>query len=147
MKNTLCLCCLCLCLTLLTGCLTTPSTPYQALNPSEDKALVYVYRPESVWFRGTPFIVYAGNDKHAPLINNGYFPLQLDPGNLFFRLTRQATLFAEEKVDAIEMTVEKGKIYYLRIDPQPYGAFKFIIMPNDVGEKEAGETVLFQQQK
>lgn len=132
---------------LLAGCLTTPSTPYQSISPNDNEALVYVYRPESPWWRGTPMIVYAGSEKHEPLINNGYFPLHLQPGTINFKLTRQATLFSESNIDATSMTVAPGQTYFLKVEPHPYGAFKFVIMDNDAGSQEAAKTQLFQQSK
>ena len=130
----------------LSGCLTTPSTPFAALAPASDTSLVYVYRPESPWYRGTPHIVYAGEGRYEPLINDGYFPLQVQPGTVQFRLTRKATVFNESDVDSIVMALEAGKTYYLKVEPHPYGAFKFVIMNNIDGKKEASATVLFAQQ-
>ena len=132
---------------LLTGCLTTPSTPYEALIPANNEALVYVYRPESVWWRGTPLIVYAGEEKHEPLINNGYFPLHLQPGTIPFKLTRKNTLFSEQNIDATTMTVAAGQTYFLKVEPHPYGAFKLVIMNNKEGKQEANKTQLFKQNK
>ena len=132
---------------LLAGCLTTPSTPYEALSPNNNEALVYVYRPESVWWRGTPLIIYAGEEKYEPLINNGYFPIRLQPGTIPFKLTRQNTLFSEQNIDDTTMTVAAGQTYFLKVEPHPYGAFKLVVMNNQEGEQEVQKTLLYQRKK
>lgn len=147
MKKTILLCTLLLCLSVwLTGCLGVSSKPFEALAPQNDEALVYVYRPESIWFRGSPYIVYADEQKFDNLINNGYFPIRLKPGTVFFRLTRKPTLFSEERIDALEMKVEAGQVYYLKVEPRPYGMFKFIIMDESQGRQEAAKTKYFHFQ-
>jgi hypothetical protein len=134
-----------LCLTVwLTGCLGVSSTPFEALAPQADEALVYVYRPESIWFRGSPYIVYADDAKYDSLINNAYYPFRLKPGLIFFRLTRQGNLFKEERVDALEMKVAAGQTYYLKVEPRPAGAFKLVPMDPAQGRAEAAKTKYFQ---
>ncbi|MDA3972042.1 MAG: DUF2846 domain-containing protein [Desulfobulbaceae bacterium] len=123
------------------------NTPYEAIAPNNGDALVYVYRPESVWWRGTPFIVYAGDKKYDPLINNAYYPVHVKPGTVFFRLTTKSTVFGEQRVDAVEMSVESGKVYYLKVKPRPAGAFKFVIMTSDEGSKEVASTKFYYTEK
>ncbi|NRB40315.1 MAG: DUF2846 domain-containing protein [Pseudomonadales bacterium] len=69
-------------LAVLTGCAAAPSgEQFTALKkPSENKSLVYIYRPNVYYGKAITYPVLLNKEKIADIGNRGYFTLNLDPG-------------------------------------------------------------------
>ncbi len=120
----------------LSGCMATK--PFTPLKVSKSDAVVYVYRPESLIYRGTPYLVYVNGKKRGTIINAAYLPLRVKPGKNYISL-RENTLF-HALVYKKSYFFEPGKVYYIRVKSGLYGAFSLVPVSNKVGKKEIAKT-------
>ena len=124
----------------LSGCAT--AKPYQEVKVQEDKALVYVYRPESLIYRGTPYYIFINGEKTKDMIiNASYIPFQLKAGRTSISL-RENSLF-HAIVDEKNYFFKAGHTYYIRINSGLYGAFTIEQVSPEVGSKEIKETKMY----
>ncbi len=85
----------------------------------ENKAVVYIYRPDKLFnSAGWPNIFVNGN-KEFSLKNNGYGVFQFDTGNYVF-LAKGSKFLTNwyPSPASLEIKVEAGKEYYIRVTPQ-----------------------------
>ena len=101
-----------LCLSLAAGC--AASGP--AFKPPEmiasDKALVYVYRPNSIIGGAIRYHVMVGEEPIVYMIRGGYFPYQASPGEIEFWAQTEAKASASADLAA-------GNTYYLQCGIAP----------------------------
>ncbi len=121
---------------LISGCMQTK--PYAPIAPSGSDAVVYVYRPESLIYRGTPYLVYVNDKKRGTIINASYLPLRVKPGRVFISL-RKNSLF-HQLVYKKALFFEKGKVYYVKVKPGFYGAFSLEQVPSDIAKEQIKKT-------
>ena len=146
----------CIVITFVAGCTfndpTGPKFFPQALS-GPDKALIYFYRSpgESFGYDRTYFLSVNGR-KITDLLHGGYFPYETGPGTLallsdvnkslrMMMPLATAVIEAAANPDAakLEMEVEAGKTYYVRMYPETH-TFHFTphltLVTKDVGEKD-----------
>lgn len=144
-KRVLSFCSFILVLIVLQGCLMT-TVPFETAGINPDKALLYIYRPESVISRGVHFSVVV-NDKETltPFINNGYFPIFVNPGSV--KLVLQENTFPKGTLDTkVFNDLQAGKEYYIKANPALFGAYKLIMMENAVGKAEVSKTMFYKEE-
>jgi hypothetical protein len=131
-----------------TGATFTPRTP-----PSADRALVYLYRPagEKHGYDRTYFLA-VNQRKVVDLLHGGYFAYETDPGKLALlsdvnRTARTMMPLIGAVIEAIanpqaaklEIDVEPGKIYYVRMHPEASATHftpTLSLVSPEVGESE-----------
>lgn len=126
------------CIILLSGCATLGPKFHQATKIPDGMALVYVYRPSSIFGVAAPYDVKVGDSVIATLHDGGYFPYYAKPGEL--------ELWAKtETRSAVTLTVKAGEIYYVKGTVRT-GLFlkrpHLIPVPTSVGEAEIVECKL-----
>ena len=129
----------------LQGCVMT-TVPFESASLQPDKALVYIYRPESIISRGVHFrVIINDNETLVPFINNGYFPVYVTPGSVKFVLQENSLI--KGTLDTQVFNIEAGKEYYIKANPAIFGAYKLIMMENDIGKAEVSETDFYQDKE
>lgn len=130
----------------LQGCIMS-STPFKAAQIQSDKALMYIYRPESMISRGTQFsIVVNGTQTISPLINNGYVPVYVKPGNVDLVLLENT--FPKGTLDEVTFNnLKAGGVYYIKANPALFGAYKLIQMDDATGQSELSQALYFSEKK
>ena len=126
------------------GCM--PETkPFVPAKVEANKALVYVYRPESFVARGSTWSLKHNSKVISTyFINNGYIPVYVDEGNNNFTLFHKNMGFADNEYDTITITnVKAGEVYYVKAFMKFAGEPHFELMENSVGEKEISKAVYF----
>ena len=91
----------------LSGCAAGGAAFVPAVAPPEGKALVYIYRPDSIVGGAIRYHVAEGDKRIVYLIRGGYFPYLADPGE------REFWARTESKATATE-TLKAGHTYYLQ---------------------------------
>jgi hypothetical protein len=122
------------------GCMATKA--YQEVKPSTDKALVYVYRPESAIYRGTPYYVFINGKKIGTIINNAYLPLKVKPGKTTIALREYDLL--EKVVDKKSFDLNNGKTYYIRVNSGLFGAFTLEKIDSSTAQQEIKVTQFYE---
>jgi len=120
----------------LSGCMQTK--PYTPITPSANDAVVYVYRPDSLIYRGTPYLLYLNGEKKGVIINAAYIPLRVKPGRNFLSL-RENSLF-HKLVYKKAFFFEPGKVYYVRVNSGLFGAFTLEQVSPSVGKEQIKKT-------
>ena len=123
------------------GCMPT-TTPFAPKQVKPDKALVYVYRPESIVARGSMWgIKVNGKIVTKNFINNGYIPIYIDAGDAELELFYQQTLFNKLVFDDITLRdLKAGEVYYVKAFMEFAGSPHFELKNSDVGAREISET-------
>lgn len=114
---------------------TSPATAQENTNTApvapSDKATVYVYRYKKYVGSALEPSVYCDEVQLARMDNGRFFVMHLSPGKHTFRSTDRQT--------GIEINVEAGREYYIRVDISP-GFFKgqgaLTLMQNEQGAYE-----------
>jgi hypothetical protein len=130
--------------TLFQGCM--PETkPFAPAKVEANKALIYVYRPESFVARGSTWSLKANKKVISTyFINNGYIPVYVDAGKVSLDLYHENIGFADNVYDTISLSnVEAGKIYYIKAFMKFAGSPHFELMDNAVGAKEISKSLYF----
>ncbi|MCD6526609.1 MAG: hypothetical protein J7K75_06440 [Desulfuromonas sp.] len=130
----------------LQGCVMT-STPFQEAQIQSDKALIYVYRPESIISRGIHFSVVVNETQTiGPLINNAYIPVFVKPGSA--QLVLQKNSFPKATLDDVVFdNLKAGATYYIKANPAMFGAYKLIKMDDATGRAELSKALYFQDKR
>jgi len=126
----------------LQGCMA--SMPFQPAHIQPDKALLYIYRPESIISRGTHFSVVV-NDKEeiGPLVNNGYITVYVNPGSV--KLVLQENTIPKGILHNVTFdNLETGGGYYIKANPAVFGAYKLVKMDEAIGKAEVSKTMYYQ---
>lgn len=128
----------------LQGCLLS-STPFKEAQIQSDKALVYIYRPESMISRGTQFsIIINGSQEITPLVNNGYVPVYVTPGNVSMVLYENT--FPKGKLDEVTFNNFKaGGTYYVKANPALFGAYTLGQVDEATGQAELQTSQFFYE--
>lgn len=132
---------------LMQGCMPT-TQPYVPVKVEADKAIVYVYRPESFIARGSTWSLKV-NDKVVSkyFINNGYIPLYVNEGNADLILYHENLGFVNTKYDVMTITnIKAGEIYYVKAFMKFGGEPHFELMDSKVGEQEISSTLYYIDQ-
>jgi hypothetical protein len=91
----------------LSGCAASGAA-FQAVDSiPEGKALVYIYRPNSIVGGAIRYHVAVGDERIVYLIRGGYFPYLADPGETTFWARTEAKAEVTEYLKA-------GGVYYLK---------------------------------
>lgn len=124
-----------------TGCMTT--TPFQSLEQDSQRALVYVYRPESLISRGTHFsLTVNGSEVTGPFVNNGYKTFYADPGSVEIVLFENT--IPKGKLDSLTLpSVKGGEVYYIKAVPGLFGAYKLMPQERSTGVSEISGTLQY----
>jgi len=96
----------------LTACASTPKGPsFSTINEisNAEKALVYIYRPGVYYGKAVTYPVLLNNNKIADLGHNGYFSIELDPGEYSIR-PDTASIDHDLKIE-----LESGTTTYLKL--------------------------------
>jgi len=123
----------------MSGCMATKA--YEELKPVKNEAIVYVYRPESLIYRGTPYVLYIDGKEVGTIINNSYLPFRLQEGKHSFEL-KENTYF-RALVDKKVYYLKSNKVYYIRINSGLYGTFSIEEVSDAVGSQEIKKTLLY----
>ncbi len=105
----------------LTACASAPSgDQFSGVGAAkEDKALVYIYRPDVYYGKATTYPVLLDENKIADIANRGFFSIELDPGTYSIRPDTPS-------IDHdLSVEVEAGEITYLRLTTNEKPAFCF----------------------
>jgi hypothetical protein len=117
--------------------------PYVPIQVKANKALIYVYRPESFVSRGLHWsFIINGEKTYSPLINNGYIPVYVEPGTINIELKQNDTLI-KSHLASLTLTVKKGKTYYVKATPHPFYKYDFVLMNENVAKKEIKKALYF----
>ena len=129
----------------LQGCMAT--IPFQPAKIQPDKALLYIYRPESIISRGTHFSVVV-NDKEriGPLVNNGHIPVYVKPGSV--KLVLQENTIPKLTLHKVTFdNLKAGGVYYIKAKPALLGLYKLVKMDEAIGKAEVSKTMYYQAGK
>ena len=124
------------------GCMT--AVPFQPAEVQADKALLYIYRPESMISRGKQFSIVINDERTvSPLVNNGYIPVYVEPGSV--KLVLQENTIPKGTLDTkVFNDLTAGSVMYIKADPAVFGAYKLIKMDETTGRVELSKTSLYQ---
>jgi len=110
---------------------------------SNDKGLVYIYRPSSLIGGGVSYDVKVGETPVTTLHNGGYYPYFSQPGEVEFWAKT-------ESKSSVTLDVKPGQIYYIKgtvgvgfIVGRPH----LMIVESNVAEKEIAECRLIPEKK
>ncbi len=144
MKKTLCLMALLGCV-VLSGCVMA-TTEFKKAQIESEKALVYIFRPESIISRGIHFEVEINKDKTlSPFINNGYVFAYVMPGDVDLVLYKSGWPKGELDRTTIK-DAQAGQTYYVKAVPALMGAYKFKILDKETGLQEISQTLHYDPQ-
>lgn len=80
---------------------------YQSIQPKEDEAVVYFYRPSRFVGYAKSFDIKEGDKVITVMPNNGYFPHKATLGEHTY------TVESIENTDSVTLNVKKGQSYYV----------------------------------
>jgi len=131
---------------LFSGCLPSPK-PYTPAKIEEGKALIYVYRLESIWQRGVGWTIKMnGKTKRKYFLNNSYVPIYVEPGDITVEITEY--VYPYGVYDKIVLhDVKAGNVYYIKAIPGPFSVTNLKVVDADIGEKELKETEYYEDIK
>jgi len=122
---------------------TQPFTPSKLEN---NKALIYIYRPDSFISRGLSWVVDINGKEYSDyFINNGYIPIFVEPGNVTIALKE----FSLTKGTFDTLTInnlKQGKTYYVKAIAKPFFFHKLQLVDEKTGALEISKTVYFVKQ-
>lgn len=111
--------------------------PFAKLQPPNDKAVIYIYRPSFIAGSANVWNLSANGSPIADVSNGGYIAYVTDPGNVTFSaklrpglLLITSILIREEEL--ITVYAEAGSSYYIRFNLGP----SMEMIPNEEGERE-----------
>lgn len=129
-----------------------PFTP--ATETSSDNALVYVYRPDTLFYSADPDvpILYLDGVRLLRLRINGYTWLEVEPGQHAISLKESLLGLPSWTIGEIDLPAESGRTYYIRYTydyagtafdgtyAYATGQSTFTIVPNALGKQEISGT-------
>ena len=130
----------------LQGCMPV-TKPFAPTKLEANKALIYVYRPESFISRGLTWVVDVNGKEYSDyFINNGYIPITVKPGNVTIALKEFSLI--KGTFDTLTINnVEKGGTYYVKAIAKPFFFHKLQLVDKKIGAREVSKTVYFVKQK
>lgn len=114
------------------GCAAGGTAFQPAEEIAEGKALVYIYRPNSMIGGAIRYHVAAGDKRIVYVIRGGYYPYLAEPGETEFWARTEGKA-------SVTKDIEPGKTYYLRCTVTfglAVGRPKLEFVGAEVGEKE-----------
>ncbi len=139
---------------ILSGCSATGPIFKEVSTAPQNQAIVYVYRPSALVNSAAAPNLFVNDIDHGPLLNSGYIPLQLSPGNTLLVLKGDYWKWGLEPI-SLSIRTEAGKTYYVRFGNQitsfvalpTVGGFytrniSIQEVPEDFGKTEIAETKL-----
>ncbi|MBW6511083.1 MAG: DUF2846 domain-containing protein [Desulfuromonadaceae bacterium] len=126
---------------LLGGC--ASHTPFAPASIEQDKALVYVFRPNSPFARGEMISINVNGIKQDLLVNNAYLPIQVTPGSTEIKAAFNKKLLG--KGDSLTLTTVSGKTYYVKVQPAMAWTMTLTELDAKQGPVEISSKVLYQQ--
>jgi hypothetical protein len=129
-------------LSLVAGCV-AGTTSFQKADVDQGKALVYVFRPESVFARGEMFKLEVNGTKQGMLLNNGYIPVHVDPGEVNVEVFKNS-LISKPLLADLTLTAEAGGVYYVKVKPGVAWTVKMFKLDSEQGTEEISSAVLYQ---
>lgn len=127
---------------LLGGC--ASHTPFAPASIEQDKALVYVFRPNSPFARGEMIRIDINGTKQKDLlVNNAYLPIQVNPGTTEIKAGFSNRLLG--KGDSLTLTTVASKIYYVKVQPAAAWTMAVTELDANQGAAEVSSKVFYQQ--
>ena len=133
----------------ISGCSAT-GKPFMPVKQTEDKALIYIYRPDR--FLGSGNVWYlSDNEQQLTMVNNGgWFAYHKNPGNITFYSNLRpgigtvlpGMLDSDKKM--ITFDVVAGRTYYVKFDHRMSGPYMELV-DSKLGEKEVQGLKLFDR--
>lgn len=124
------------------GCVMS-TKPYTPVMAKSNKAVIYVYRPESFVSRGLYWsFIINGEKTYTPLVNNGYIPAYVDPGIINIELKQNDTLVKSHLAN-LTLDAKAGKSYYVKATPHPFYVYDFVLMNEKIAKKEIENSLFF----
>lgn len=128
-------------ISLLAGC--ASHSPFQQASFKEDKAMIYVFRPNSAFARGEMLKVTVDGEKQDLLINNAYLPVEVTPGSNEIHVTFNSWTINTKA--AININSQPGKRYYIKVEPGIGWSLTLTELDDQQGAAEISSKVLYQQ--
>jgi len=129
----------------LQGCMPV-TKPFTPVKVEADKALVYIYRPDSFIARGIIWVVDINGQTYSDyFVNNGYIPMLVEPGTVKINLN-EYSLTRNPYDSLIINNVQAGKTYYVKAIAKSFSFHKLKIMDNKTGAAEVSKTVYYVKQ-
>lgn len=128
-------------LSLLAGC--ASSVSFQKANVEQGKALVYVFRPESVFARGEMFKLEVNGSIQGMLLNNAYLPVQVSPGEVKLEVFKNS-LISKPLLAKLTLTTKAGETYYVKAKPGLAWTVELLPLSEEQGANEISSTVFYQ---
>lgn len=127
---------------LLGGC--ASHTPFQPAQNEPDKALVYVFRPNSPFARGELIRIDVNGVKQRELlVNNAYLPIQVTPGSTEIKADFNRSHLG--KGDVLTLTTVAGQTYYVKVQPAIAWTMTVTELDQTQGAAEISSKFLYQQ--
>lgn len=129
----------------LQGCMPV-TKPFAPTKIEANKALIYIYRPESFISRGLSWVVDINGQEYSDyFINNGYIPISISPGNVTIALKEFS--LTKGTFDTLTINgVKNGSTYYVKAIAKPFFFHKLQLMDERTGAVEISKTVYFVKQ-
>lgn len=140
MKKGIVLAAVCI-LMLLMGCV-DKRMAFQDIEEQQDKAVVYVYRPDSFVNSAETMDVDLNGADIGYLTRGGYRYALVEPGDATVILRKNVIPFNEYGSITVR-DLKAGKSYYIKADPVPFGGFDMMLMDEATGRREASGTGLY----
>ena len=128
-------------LSLIVGCAGT--TSFQKVDVDQNKALIYVFRPESAFARGEMFKLEVNGTMKGMLINNGYLPLPVDPGEVTLAVFKNS-LITKPLLADLTLTAKTGDVYYVKVKPDIAWTVTMLKLDSEQGAEEIKSAILYQ---
>ncbi len=125
----------------ITGCATR--TAYHDSYMTEDKAVLYVYRPNSVYNNENVYDVIIDDIVKGQIYEDAYTSITIDPGHLAVTIRNHDAIMGnvEKKTITFE-SVQAGNAYYIRIDVTERDIFKAEAVGQERAKEEIAKTSL-----
>lgn len=130
-------------LSLATGCAVTSS--FQKAPIDADKALVYVFRPESIFARGEMFKLEVNGSMQGMLLNNSYLPVYVNPGDVTVAVF-QNSLIAKPLLADLTLKTEAGSTYYVKVKPGLAWTVEVLQLDSEQGAEEIRSAVFYESE-
>jgi len=94
--------------TLIAGCTAIGGKPFTPVDPTSDKAVIYIYRPRTFVGGAVSYPIYINNQKVTTLPHTGYYGYLAEPGEVFVAAK------TPENEAHVKLDVKAGEEYYIK---------------------------------
>lgn len=123
------------------GCV-PKTTSFSPVAIQNDKALVYIYRPNSFLNSAETMFVYVNGKKIGTLWRQQHIYTYVQPGDSLIVLKKN--VWPNNEYGRISLRdLQPGKAYYIQCDPIALGGFTMQNMPEAQGIAEISKTLYF----